>query len=344
MAITELQCFLSLALSGLNFTDFAHYDTFFMNSSVITLSQAGSFQGPIDISEYVSFASSASAYFADSSSLPDNVRLHTIDQKAGTCIFDILRSSLYTFSKPAFAGASAWVAYGLRMTLAQQSAAFRTAYVYYPVPTMRIFFESFFMTSAMRTFVCSTMKDHCPVEWAASHWHASTPLDACEAELSKLPIVEGDLSYFNRNTSGCRILHAEFARKDISHCPHLSFPPMRDAHGHLVCQPQQPRTTPQALGFDAEFIERFHAFAASRGIDAATGSNLADIPCSTAQACPSRFACEPNAPRARMLHYWVQQATYAARHPLNALRFGGHPTLFRPSSSPSVCVAKPSRK
>jgi hypothetical protein len=51
MAITELQCFLSLALSGLNFTDFAHYDTFFMNSSVITLSQAGSFQGPIDISE-----------------------------------------------------------------------------------------------------------------------------------------------------------------------------------------------------------------------------------------------------------------------------------------------------
>jgi hypothetical protein len=52
MAITELQCFLSsLALSGLNFTDFAHYDKFFMNDSIITLSQAGSFQGPIDVSE-----------------------------------------------------------------------------------------------------------------------------------------------------------------------------------------------------------------------------------------------------------------------------------------------------
>ena len=274
--ITKAECFLSLAATGLNFTDFAAYPKFFANSSSITLAQAGNFKGPHDIAEYVSFASEASAYFGSSSTLPgDAVSLHAVDEKADTCTFDIMRASFYTFSAPAFDGASAWVAYGLRLTLHRESAKFLDASVYYPVPTMLAFFSSFFDTVAMHAYVCSTLKTRCPAVWAANSWGVSTPLDACIAQLTALPVTDDALGYFNRNTMGCRILHAEFAQKDpIGHCPHVSFTPYRDRTGALVCQPSQPRTTPAELGFDASFLRKFDAFAASRGIDTSSGSNL----------------------------------------------------------------------
>ena len=84
MTITKVQCLLSLAGSGLNFTDFERYNKFFMNTSIITLSQAGSFKGPTDISEYVSFASYASSYFGASSTLPSKPRRRLRTCRAGS--------------------------------------------------------------------------------------------------------------------------------------------------------------------------------------------------------------------------------------------------------------------
>uniref|UniRef100_A0A7S2H064 Uncharacterized protein n=1 Tax=Haptolina brevifila TaxID=156173 RepID=A0A7S2H064_9EUKA len=340
MAISKISCYQSLWASELNFTDFQMYNKFFMNDSVITLSQAGSFSGPQDISEYVSFASYASSYFETSSTLPgDDFALHSIDQDHGTCTFDVKRASFYTFSAPAFARASAWVAYGLRLTLEQRSAAFISAYVYYPVPTMRLFFESFFNTAEMLNFVCSTFKQKCSAQWAQNHWNESTPIDVCTTELARLPMVEGNLAYFNQKTRGCRILHADFAAKDSFHCPHLSFVPVPDGKGHLICQPEETRTTPHALGFDAAFINGLDAFAASRGINTATGSNVQQIACNADGDCPTNFTCEANGDSwlQAQMHYWAEQAKYALRYPLQALRFGGHPTLFKPSSSRSIC-------
>ena len=78
-------------------------------------SQAGTFVGPSDISEYVSFASDISAYFRTSSSLPgDDISVHSIDQGNRTCTFNVMRVSYYLFSKPAFAGMRACTGIGTR--------------------------------------------------------------------------------------------------------------------------------------------------------------------------------------------------------------------------------------
>lgn len=241
MPITKAHCLLRLAASGFNFTDFKNYPRWFANDSTITLAQAGTFRGPNDIAEYVSFASDTSDYFDVSSTLPgDNVTVHSIDQDHSLCTFDIMRVSFYTFGKPAFAGPSAYVAYGLRMTMCIEELLFHTTAVYYPIPTMHAFFNSFFNTPDMNTYVCSTLRANCSTQWALSNWSAATPLDACVAKLRSLPLTEGGISYFNRNTMGCRVLHAEFARTDPSmHCPHLSFEPYPDDWGNLVCQPSE---------------------------------------------------------------------------------------------------------
>ena len=255
------------------------------------------------------------------------------------CTFDIMRVSFYTFGKPAFPGPSAYVAYGLRMSMCIKELMFHTTAVYYPIPTMRSFFNSFFNTPDMLEYVCSTLKSNCSTQWALSNWSAATPLEPCIAKLQSLPVTEGDISYFNRNTMGCRVLHAEFARTDPTvHCPHVSFEPFPDDWGNLICQPQEPRTTPAALGFDDAFIGKLDAFAASRGVNTATGSNIRDMACAADADCPAHFSCEPAAPYAQRHAAWeAAKLAYDVAYPLEAIRFRDV-TIFPPSNASSLCA------
>ena len=66
---------------------------------------------------------------------------------------------------------------------------------------------------------------------------------------------------------------------------------------------------------------------------------MQDIACYADSDCPRLYSCQPHGRASAMATYLLQQAKYAVRHPLQALRFGVHPTLFAPSSSRSICVA-----
>ena len=54
--------------------------------------------------------------------------------------------------------------------------------------------------------------------------------------LEKLDVTEGELSYLNSDTQGCRALHAVFARTNPTHCTHISLFPLEDENGKTKCQ------------------------------------------------------------------------------------------------------------
>ena len=63
----------------------------------------------------------------------------------------------------------------------------------------------------------------------------------CLKTLKNLPLYEGKLNYIDGNSRGCRILHADFAKINQMHCPHVTFEKEPDMDGKVKCAKSEER-------------------------------------------------------------------------------------------------------
>lgn len=81
-----------------------------------------------------------------------------------------------------------------------------------------------------------------------------TEIELCVEKLQKLPAIEGDLTYLDGNTFGCRAVHSVMARVNPTmHCPHITFKGETDPMGRIKCEKSKQTLvtdlhTPQQLG------------------------------------------------------------------------------------------------
>ena len=82
--------------------------------------------------------------------------------------------------------------------------------------------------------VCETMQNTCPSTFS-NNCYREGELDECMADILSLPGTDEDGGVIGKSF-GCRVVHAQLARRNEKHCPHISFDPEYDSNCKLKCQ------------------------------------------------------------------------------------------------------------
>jgi hypothetical protein len=131
--------------------------------------------------------------------------------------------------------------------------------IFIPKDVLRLTFGIALKSDNPRRFVCEEV-----IKGSCSDFLDAT--DDCEASLQALPLTEGPDHHIDGNTQGCRALHAVFAKTNPeAHCAHLSFSPLKDPNGNLVCQ-NSAFLPPSELFTESDFAS-YEQFALTVGID-----------------------------------------------------------------------------
>lgn len=90
----------------------------------------------------------------------------------------------------------------------------------------------------IRDYICDVMESNCADTLKYNNFTSSND---CKIAYDNLPANLTSDGYLDGKTKGCRILHSAFAAKNEHHCPHISFAPMEDEDGRIMCQESKER-------------------------------------------------------------------------------------------------------
>ncbi|KAJ8612686.1 hypothetical protein CTAYLR_002126 [Chrysophaeum taylorii] len=260
-----LKCISGFARTGFLFRNFHMYPSYFNEESTMTLAQAGTYEGPDDIEEYVRFALDTSPYVASELDLELLTTFKSFDAETGICQFVLVQESDYITNPE--------VALATRFSLVSMSKVYYDPRddsllridLYYPPGFVNYFFGKVLNTRQTREFVCGVMADNCTF--------VAPSMDDCVAGLEALPTFASSLGHVDGNCEACRDLHGVFARNNPeNHCPHISFEPTADPKGRFKCQ-ESSNILPTDLFDDGDFA-LFNRFAENVGIDPDQGYKI----------------------------------------------------------------------
>jgi hypothetical protein len=267
----KLRCLLAFQRLGFAIDNFDQYPTYFRSDSVVQLAQAGEYQGPKAIEEYLKFAFPGySPYLLNISSsvARRNSKYKVLGYRNGQCEF----LSIVKPVAPLNVSNTENVQPFNYVTMIKLFLDFEKGYVsrmnvFFTPDFLRIVFNVALNSPNTRRFLCKeVMAGTC----ARLLNETNTAGNQCEATQQALPTTEGELRYFDGNSSGCRALHGVLALNDpTEHCPHLSFIPITDPLGRIKCQVST-RTLPTDLFSESDFKD-FRTFARRQGIDPEIG-------------------------------------------------------------------------
>ncbi|KAJ8613010.1 hypothetical protein CTAYLR_004055 [Chrysophaeum taylorii] len=247
----KMKCISGFRGSDFRFENFDSYPTYFREDSTLTLAQAGTYQGPEDIEEYMRYASHFSPFFSFAALVKESITFKSFDVDAGICQFVTVQTSDY-ITNPNVALATRVNATSLaKIYYDSYDDYFPRVDVYYSRGLVNFLFEETLNTQQTREFICGVMADNCTF--------TTRSMAECVADLDALPTFSSNYSHVDGNSEACRDLHGVFARDDPeNHCPHISFEPMVDPKGRIKCQ-NSSNMLPSDLfdDFDIDFYENF---------------------------------------------------------------------------------------
>jgi hypothetical protein len=277
----KVRCALAFRRLDFSVSSFDKYPIYFRNDSAVQLAQAGIYQGPKDMEEYIKFVVPGyspylkKANFTQSRKyIRENTLQRALGYKDGKCEF------LLIYKRPMDVNATNTnaVAKFNYLTMLKLFYDFESNYitkinVFFAADFLSAFFNKALNSDKTRRFVCKdVIEGPC-----ASMLNQTTDLTnetQCEATLNSLPIADGSLIHIDGYSQGCRFLHAAFALVNPTmHCPHLSFAPMADFLGRFKCQHSK-EVLPTELFVQSDF-DTFRSFATSHDIDPDKGHDMA---------------------------------------------------------------------
>jgi len=254
---------------GLNFSpsNFARYPEYFHDDSTITLAQAGTFQGPSAIEEYVHFTTPFSPLV--SAVAPSGPSVNSIVRiERDVCVFSLMLMRTFEMNDALL---GAWppidVASLFHFYYNVTGNYIQKWTVFYEVPWLEFSFTTLVNTSQVNDLICNTMTEKCGFDVDST--------GPCQEQLNSLPSLT-DVSYADGNSKGCRTLHATMAIENPYHCAHISFDEMPDPSGRIKCQNSE-LVDPMDL-FDIDSVDAFRAFYQAQGIDLGVGYRIATSP------------------------------------------------------------------
>ena len=260
------------AFSELDFDlgQFDKYPEYFRGDSVVTLAEAGSYMGEVNIAEYIRFATDSSPYLISSTPFYSaETTLTGFDWMTGECEFFASVSTTMLTDPEKTSSVEFIVATMFRIFYSTQENYVKKINIYYTPSAISYIFDEVFDTKKIKNYICETMENACPDIY---NLYGKMKKKECTKKLKKLPVLtDGQFSGYNQ---GCRILHAVFAEKNDKHCPHISFEPQVDSKGFIKCQ--DPAGISAGDLFDAVHFASFDDFMQneSSGVEAGTGYNI----------------------------------------------------------------------
>jgi len=132
--------------------------------------------------------------------------------------------------------------------------------IYLSKPYLAFAFGRFFNTDKIKRFVCDVIQNTC----------GYYQVPDCVEALNRLPVAQGE-QFVDGNSYGCRVLHAAFAFTNPErHCPHVSFLPIPDMDGNVICQGEGGKNDPNDF-FDEDDFQYYRRVAKRKGFDPEQG-------------------------------------------------------------------------
>ena len=211
------------------------YNTYFDESSTLTLAQTGTYTGPDGIKEYVYFADENSSYIQAKREYVKDTLPTGFDPKTNICKFTTYFIQGTDFEPVLTSGNT--LNYGA-ITHTYYSAVTNkvpVVQVYYTEPFLEAFFTQL-QTRQVNDFVCDVLLGPGCMAELGDQAERGLTKHKCVKRLSRLPLSQGEDLWIDGNSKGCRYLHAEFALKNTFHCAHVSLIPAEDPKGNTKCQ------------------------------------------------------------------------------------------------------------
>lgn len=215
----RIECTLGYSSLGFNLTDYDAYPTYFREDSIMSLAQAGNYEGVEGIQEYVTFTQTDSPYLLDSVVVDADTRIGGYDADTGQCIFDLALRRRFVpdpaTTNPEFGSFDGFSMAKLYYDLEQGYIS--RINLYFPIGFITHTFVDLLDSNNTRQYMCDLLAGPCS-DIILDHDNA-----ACTADLAALPVFT-DGGYVDGNGSGCRSLHAALSAINPEiHCAHLSL-------------------------------------------------------------------------------------------------------------------------
>jgi len=231
-----------------NIFNYAGYETYFTDDSVMTLAQTGSYKGRDNIEEYVRFADSTSPYINEQNVVEQVVEMEgespviaDFNPSTGVCKFNINVLVNMTMNDELTDGGYFEYGYLVNVYYSIGTNNLPRVDIYY-TPEFLVEFFGRLTTNEVDEFVCDVLTGPPCAGTDVPEKNGYFPSKSgkkstrkCNRELSNLPDYTGDV-YSDGNTQACRMLHAVFAENNPDHCPHVSLAEVADKNGDFKCQ------------------------------------------------------------------------------------------------------------
>lgn len=269
LLFARLRCYFAVLTSGFAIGNFDQYPVYFHDDSVVQLAQAGVYEGPSNIEEYIKFAwADYSPYLTFVDYKMPLPKISFQGYKNGQCQFLGVFKNVATMDPSSTAAAISFdyifmgkIFYDIR------SRYFTRLNFYFTNDFLRLFFDDLLNSDLTRSYVCEqVMAGPCQSQLDITNF------TACEDTLNSLPTAQGSFNHIDGNSQGCRALHAFLATTNPTlHCAHLSFTPLADPNGKVKCQTSQ--FVPPTDLFSEADIATFERYAEKQSIDPILGHN-----------------------------------------------------------------------
>jgi len=247
-------CLSALRSSEFDLLETNRFDEWFDDSSVMKLSQTGSFQGAADIQEYIKFLTGV--YFDFYGTLFEH-KVTPLSLTEDECIVNVVTARKFQINAD----------YGLPVCFENivSTTLYFTVKPVFLVQKVNVFsspaigealWGQWLNTEGVKDFVCDTMEANCQSTYQMNNL---TP-QLCRETYDALPAtdIEGGGGVAT-NSKGCRAMHATFAAQNKDHCPHLSYIPETDINGKIKCQEGTKTSKPSDLftTFELDLVKDF---------------------------------------------------------------------------------------
>lgn len=260
------RCYLSILFLRFEFLDLDRYDSYFRSDSVMTLAQAGRYEGVDDIREYVNFGHPVSPFIADGPNpIADDRFFGGYDWETGQCKFTSVFQRNFKTSKETTAGAVDFNnVFMINLFLDLKGKYISKINLFYPLGFLDYYFADLLNSNSTRNFICDLMSGKC--EGLVSEHDEQE----CPGMLDTLPASSGEKRSIDGNSQGCRVLHSAFAQVNPeNHCAHISFDAREDPKNRIKCQESE-NISPEDL-FSLDDFAFFEKFARKQGFDPEIG-------------------------------------------------------------------------
>lgn len=144
-------------LLGFDFASYDQYPVWFDENSTMTLAQAGAYQGPESIEEYVKFANEDSPYVSTAVEVNATANVVGFDPVSGTCIFLVFSLSEYDLDPTTTPGYSLNIAVMAKFSFSIPKNMIDSVNIYYTPEFLTFFFETALGTQITREYVCDVL-------------------------------------------------------------------------------------------------------------------------------------------------------------------------------------------